>query len=188
MKRIKSSLWLAVLMLPLGCRCQNESGAAPGGGTMVRWHFAGRAALAQGTNATRLKEVDALPSTARLRTQLANGLSGAPRKFWDKELPAGSPDGAALLQPLFEDLLQAESYGLVSGPFGRLETTLAIELPDERARLWTTNLWQLVGTWKQGAPAASSREGVTGWESKLAPGPGYFQTRRVGKWLILTLG
>ncbi|MEY2409483.1 MAG: hypothetical protein QOF48_2153, partial [Verrucomicrobiota bacterium] len=135
MKNLRIWLWSLLLLLPFGCQCQNEASLRPSGDAIVRWHFAGRAALAQATNALRLKVVDALPTTASLRSQVASNLSSAPARFWQRELPAGVPDGAALLRPLFEDLLNAESYGEVKGPADRAATILAIELSDARARV-----------------------------------------------------
>ena len=188
MKNLRMCLWIAVLTLPLCCRGQNDGGKGPASDAVVRWHFAGRAALAQGSNATRLKLVDALPSTASLRSQIATSLSGAPRKLWNNDLPAGTPNGASLLLPIFEDLLQAESYGEVRGTFGRTETVLAIELSEERARLWASNLSQLAAAWKQGTPAPLTRDGATGWELKRGQAPNLFQLVRAGKWTVLALG
>lgn len=166
------------VVAPLVTAAQNDPNP------IARWHFSGRAALAQGTNATRLKAIEALPATAALRGQIAGSLARAPRQFWDKELPAGTPDGATLLRPLFDDLLVAESFGEVRGPLGRTETALAIELTDARAALWSTNLWQLAAAWKLGQPRP---DGAGGWEVTRAAEPKLLQFSRAGKWVVLGL-
>jgi hypothetical protein len=175
---------LVLLAVVAGCRAQS----APGGASLLSWHAAGRNALAQGTNATRLKRVDQLPVTEALRRQVATNLSRAPRRAWDKELPAAVPDGADLLRPIMADLLNAESYGEVHGPIGRTETAIAVQLSDERAAAWSTNLWQLAALWKQGAPQAANRDGGSGWALKRPAAPNRFEFIRVGQWVVLGLG
>jgi hypothetical protein len=174
-----------LLAVAAGCGAQPASG---GGASLLSWHAAGRNALAQGTNATRLKRVDQLPVTDALRRQLATNFSHALRKAWEKDLPAGVPDGADLLRPLIGDLLSAESYGEVRGPMGRTETTLAVQLTDERAAAWSTNLWQLAALWKQSAPQTANHDGGTGWGLKRASAPNRFEFLRVGQWVVLGLG
>ena len=178
MNKVFALLVLLGVVPPLLCVAQNDANP------IVRWHFAGRAALAQGTNATRLKAIEALAVTAGLRAQIATNLARAPRKFWDKELAAGTPDGAALLRPLFEDLLVAESFGEVRGPLGRTETALAIELTDAHAAVWSTNLWQLATAWKLGQPRPDA---AGGWEVSRAAEPKLFHFTRAGKWVVLGL-
>ena len=173
-----------LLAVVAGCKAQS----APGGASLLSWHAAGRSALAQGTNATRLKRVDQLAVTEALRRQVATNLARAPRRAWGKELPAGVPDGADLLRPLMADLLNAESYGEVRGPIGRTETAIAIQLSDERATAWSTNLWQLAALWKQGAPQTANRDGASGWALKRPAAPNRFEFIRVGQWVVLGLG
>ena len=167
-----------------GCGAQS----APGGGPLLSWHASGRNALAQGTNATRLKLVDQFAATEALRRQIATNLARVPRKAWGKALPGDAPDGAELLRLLMADLLSAESYGEIRGPIGQTETAMAVELTDERAAAWSTNLWQLAVLWKQGAPQAASRDGGSGWALKRASAPNRLEFIRVGKWVVLGLG
>ncbi len=162
--------------------------APSGGGPLVSWHAAGRKALAQGTNATRLKRVSQFATTEALCRQIATNLALAPRKAWEKALPPGAPDGAELLRPLILDVLNAESYGEVRGPIGRTETAIAVELTDERAAVWSTNLWQLAALWRQGAPQMAGRDGGSGWALKRAAEPNRFEFVRVGQWVVLGLG
>ena len=183
----KQCAFTGILLLALvaGCKAQPASGS---GGPLLSWHAAGRNALAQGTNATRLKRVEQLAVTEALRTQIATNLARAPRKAWDKELPSGVPDGAGLLRPLIVDLLKAESYGEVRGPVGRTETAIAIELTDERAAAWSTNLWQLASLWKQGTPQAAGPNGGSGWTLRRTAATNRFEFTRVGQWVVLGLG
>ncbi|HEU0011728.1 MAG TPA: hypothetical protein VFT34_18070, partial [Verrucomicrobiae bacterium] len=185
MKRRCAIVGVVLLGLATGGLAQPAAG---GGGPLVSWHAAGRKALAQGTNATRLKRVSQFPTTEALFRQIATNLALAPRKAWEKTLPPGAPDGAELLRPLITDLLNAESFGEVRGPIGRTETAIALELTDAQAALWSTNLWQLAALWKQGAPQAAGRDGGSGWALKRAAEPNRFEFVRIGQWVVLGLG
>jgi hypothetical protein len=186
MKRVWVLVGVIGAGLLAGCFDERSQGKKSGSGTLFRCHFAGRAALNQGTNATRLQSVDALPETLALRKAVAQKLARAAFDFWKKDLRAGPTGQSALLQPLFDDLMVAENCIEVRGPVGKTETVVAVELPDDRARLWSTNLWQVATALKFSAPRAI--EGATGWEAKRDPAPGLFQFVRAGKWVLLGLG
>ena len=141
----KGFIIAAVIAAGLLAGCLDQ--ASPGQPTLFRSHFAGPAGLGAATNATRLRTVAALPLTAELRAEVARKLAQGTLEFWRKDLPADTNGSASLLQPLFEDLMRVENLVEVQGPIGKTETVIAIELPDERARLWNTNLWQLAAAW-----------------------------------------
>lgn len=180
----------SLLLLLLTAGCFDESGGGKGGGTgpLFRWQFVGREALARATNGTRFKEIYALPATEELRGQLSTNLARAALKVWQKDLPPGASDPTAYLHPLFRDFLTAEGYVEVTGSAGSTETVLALNLNDERARLWSTNLWQLAGAWKLGQPQAATVEGFKGWELKKTSAPNLMQFLRAGQWVIVGLG
>jgi hypothetical protein len=136
----------------------------------------------------RLRAIDALPASAELRGDLAQKLARGAFIFWQKDLPAGAMEQTALLRPLFEDLMTAENFVDVRGPVGKTQTAIAIELSDERARLWSTNLWQSLRAWKFDAPTEITVEGVKGWEARRNQAPKVFQLLRSGKWLAVGLG
>ena len=76
MKKIVPILGWAGVVLAAGCLEQTVPGPRSYKGPLFRYHFAGRTHLPAGTNATRLKEIDALPATAALRGQIAEKLAG----------------------------------------------------------------------------------------------------------------
>lgn len=169
--------------------CSDAATEAPASsGLLWRSHHAGRAALAQGTNASRLKAIDQLPATAALRAQVASNLAQTAHQMWSQHLPAGTPEAASLLRPLFDDLLQAETIVEVRGPLGRTESAVAIQLTDARAELWSTNLWQLANRWKLGVPRATAAPGAPGWEVKRTQAPNLLQFTRSGQWVVVGLG
>src|ERR1051325_346163 len=127
MKKIVAVVGLAGLNLASGCLDQTGAGSRSYQGPLFRYHFAGRGQLPAGTNATRLKEIDALPGTRELRGQLAGRLAAVVWPFWQKDLPPGATNQAALLRPLWDDLLVAEASVEVRGVPGRTDTALAIE-------------------------------------------------------------
>jgi hypothetical protein len=178
---------LGAALLATGC-FEQTGGARTYKGPLFRYHFAGRTHLPSGTNATRFREIDALPATADLRAALAQKLAAAALPFWRKELPAGVPDSSALLRPLFDDFLASEAFVEVRGAAGSTDTALAIELSDDRAQLWNNNLKQLAAAWKLGTPRDVTTEGFKGWEVKRTQAPGTLQFFRAGKWIVLGLG
>lgn len=176
-----------MLIVTVGC-LEQVGGTRSYKGPLFHYHYAGRANLPAGTNATRFKEIDALPATAELRGQLAQKLAAAALPFWRADLPADATDPSALLKPLLEDFCIAEAMVEVRGAAGRTDTVLAIELPEARAQVWDKNLRQLMTAWKLGAPADLTAEGFKGWGVKRAQVPNTFQFFRAGKWVVLGLG
>ena len=80
------------------------------------------------------------------------------------ELPdKTAADQAALFLPLLDDLVSAESHVEMRGPIGRAELAVAVRLSEERARLWNTNLWQILSAWKVGQPSAVTAGAAQGW-------------------------
>src|SRR5262245_31551217 len=110
MKKTVAIVGLAGMVLVSGCFEQAGGGSRSYKGPLFRYHFAGRAHLASGTNAARLKEIDALAITGELRGQLAEKLAATAWPFWQKELPASVTNQTSLLRPLWDDFLTAEAY------------------------------------------------------------------------------
>lgn len=187
MNKIAVVLGSGVLALTVGC-LEQLGGSRTYKGPLLKYHYVGRAHLPDGTNAARFKEIEALPATAELRTQIAQKLAGAVHRFWQKDLPSGAPDQSALLQPLLEDFLAGEAFVEVRGAVGRTDTVLAIELSDQRAQLWEKNLRQIVTGWKLGSIQDLMSEGFKGWEVKKTQAPNSLQFVRAGKWIVLGLG
>ena len=165
-----------------------EQGSGAGRGPLFHYHYAGRANLPAGTNASEFKKIDALPATAEFRSHVAAKLASSAVGIWKNDLPAGVSDQGTLLKPLLEDFFVAEAYVEVRGTPGKAETVLAIQLNDERARLWDSNLRQLMGAWKLGTPKDFTIETVKSWETKRSQAPNTFQFARAGKWVLLGLG
>lgn len=187
-----SSLLLAVGLTAAfwsnGCFDDSTGGKSSYTGPLLRWHFAGHDAIARATNAARFKEIEGLPVTEALRGQMATNFARAALKLWAKDLPAGAADPTAFLAPLLRDFLTREAFIEMRGPIGSIETAIAVELPPERAAVWSTNLWQLMGAWKLGQPEVVSLEGAKGWQVKKTSAPNVFQFYRSGKWVVLGLG
>jgi hypothetical protein len=156
-------------------------------GPLLRYHYAGRAALGKNGTATVLKAVEGMPETAATRGHFAQKLAAAATDIWKDELPADATAQPELLRPIIEDLTTAESLIEIQGPMGKTETLIAAQLTDERARLWNTNLAQLARAWKLGTPAAVTVDGVAGWSVRRAAG-GTLQHFRSGQWTIVHLG
>jgi hypothetical protein len=188
MKRL--TLVLGSVLAGLATGCLEKSGGKPGAqfGALLRLHFAGSTPLARDTNSAKLRQIWALPATAELRQQTFQKLAKAPHQFWLKNLPAGVSDQAPLIRPLLDDLIANEWFLEVRGPVERSESVLAIQLTDERAKAWRTNLWQLCQGWKLGAPREVTLEGAKGWEVRGAVALNLVQFVHTGRWVLIGLG
>src|SRR6185436_18593249 len=158
---MKTSLMALAAIVPLlnfGC-AQNPRGAAPAGATrstgsaeepVLRLHFAGTGKLFAQPGTAKLKQVWELPGTLGLRNEALDRFARVPAHLLASDLAKDSPGQAALFRSLLEDILTRESYfELRAAP----EFALAIRLPEERARLWQTNLANAITNWKLGTPA-----------------------------------
>lgn len=185
MKRVWVIAGVIAAGLFAGCYDERSLAKKSGSGVLFRSHFAGRAALNQGTNATRLRAIDALPETPALKKAFARKLAAAAVEFWKNDRTTDATAPSALLEPLLEDLLVGENCVEVRGPAGKTETAVAIELSDDRARLWSTNLWQLAAVFKFGVPRLL--ENGNGWETRRDSSPNLFRFARAGKWVLVGL-
>jgi len=170
--------------------CYEKSGGRPEAqfGALLRCQFVGTAQLASSPDATKLRQIGALPTTAGFRDEVFQKLARAPHQFWLANLPAGVADQSSLIRPLLDDLLTAESFLEVRGPIERSETVLAIQLNDSRAGVWQTNLWRLVQEWRLGMPQVCTVEGYKGWELKRKDAPTLVRCVRARNWMLLSLG
>jgi hypothetical protein len=186
-KRLSSFVLLLAVGLGLGAGCQERTGEAPPTKRaavtapvpepLLRWHFVGAAHLAGDPNAAKLRQIAALPSTLALRTQTLQKLSvGLANSF---PTSAGeNTNRAALLRPLLEDVWSAETFfqwhALTNGTGS---WTLAIDLDNERARFWQTNLAQCFAG--PDAPQPFTVEKYSGFRA------GKHHWLRAGRWLLV---
>jgi len=148
---------------------------------LLRSHFIGMTQLIQSSNAPKVREVWALPASADLRRKALDKIAKTPFQLAQKVLPAGAVDQPTLIRPLLDDLLASESYIELKSPEAGSDSVIAVQLDEQRARVWDTNLWQLVAAWKLNKPQPLSG-GISGWESR---GAGItFQFQRRGKWVL----
>lgn len=187
MNKVAVAAGLVLACLVGGC-FEQAGGTKSYKGPLLRYHFAGRAAIAPGTNAARFKEIDALPSTAALRADIAQKTASAAFRFWKKDLPAGAADQSPLLKPVIEDLITGEAFVEVRGRPGKADLAVAAALAEDRAALWDRNLRQLVAVWKLGEVREITAEGFKGWEIKKTSAPDVLQVFRAGRWTVLGLG
>src|SRR5688572_3734097 len=153
MKKLAILLGLAAASFLSGCLEPPKGGGASDTGVLYRHHFAGATHIADGTNAAKLKEVLALPATKAMGADLLAKLAPAPRELWKKHLPAKAKNGAEFVQPLLEDLFATESFVEARGASARPEWVVAVEVSDDRAKLWDKQLKALAAAWELGKPA-----------------------------------
>jgi hypothetical protein len=149
---------------------------------LFRSHFIGVTRLVQTTNTLKLKEILSLPASTELRRQTLEKLAQTPFKLWQKSLPAGAAPHPELIGPLLDDLVASESYIEIQGPDASFDSFIAVELDEQRARLWDTNLRQLLVAWKLSNPQNSDGP-IPGWH---AEGRGVsLEVHRKGNWTVV---
>ncbi len=188
MKNVKFIFGLMVVGLGAGCFENSNSTLGNAETILYRHHVLGTASLAHNTNTVKLATLLSQPASRELGEQLAQKLSAAPVQLWRRFLPAGTSPQQALFRPLLDDLFSAESYAEIRGPLHRGESVFAIELPDQRASLWRTNLSSILTAWKLGKPGSLSSGETNGWELKRTEAPSLIRFIRSGKWVLIGLG
>jgi hypothetical protein len=184
---------VAALACGVGCG-KKESGAktgpAPAADVLVRCHFVGSSSLASNTHAAKLKELWDLPEAGRLAGQTLQKLAHSPRVFFGDQITQDQVErGAALLQPMLNDLLHQETFLQVRGPADKTaEWTILVQLPAERITVWRASLTELMQVWKLGAPMTNTLEGFPAWEVKRSSAPALIRCVEAGKWLALGIG
>lgn len=146
MKRLLvCGLGLGVVLAGSAARAASPAPDAAGE-VLVRWQFAGTAALAANTNAAALRTVLGLPTTRTLLDQVHARLAAAPE--------------TRPLAPFLADLLASPSLVEARGEAWSPDWTFAVLLPPERAAVWTRDWPAAVQAWKR--PAARVAE-ARGW-------------------------
>lgn len=188
MKMLKVMLAGGLAAAVTGCLEQTTSQPGARFGALLRVHWVGSAQLARDTNAAKVRQILALPESAALREEVLNKLARVPYQCWSNSLPSGVPEQALLVRPLWEDLFRNEWYLEVRGSTAEPEAVLAVRLPDDRARLWATNLWQVVRGWKLGVPQPLAGTEAKGWQLKPASSVRSVQFAQTGGWVLVGLG
>jgi hypothetical protein len=173
---------------------QNYTNSASGE-LIARIHWRGKKRIAADPNAAAFITIWNLPETQRLETQTLDKLALAP---WD--LPRSGTNlaatiatntGSGLLRPLLDDLLQEESYLEIRQPTNQLaQAVLAIQVDEQRAALWETNLAALIQSVSGKTP--TTVPGARGWNSVIENQKSKIENTltvsRAGQWTLLGFG
>src|ERR1043166_1446305 len=157
-------LWVTVVAVVLS-GCQEKGDSSTSKIPLFQSHFIGMTRIIQGTNASKLKDVWALPASLQVRKEALDKIATAPFRAWKKVLPSGAQEASQLIRPLLDDLVASESVLEFNGAGADFDSVIAISLNEERSRVWNTNLWQIATKWKLGSPRPLSNE-TPGWEVK----------------------
>jgi hypothetical protein len=161
--RIRVVLAAAGLFLSGGTMAAQNSTSSSSKGPVIEWHFVGGTSLQTLEKAATLREVWKMPETLAWRSATFELFSQRAATHFSNGKT--NTELAALIKPLLEDLAEAESKFVFNGASTNdASWSLALRLPDERARLWSTNLWKLAAATELGAPQSA----VKGWSAKSA--------------------
>ncbi len=175
-----------VLVALTACNVKLASSSRRGANTdslILRAHFVGTEQLFAAPESAAFKEIWNVKSTAALRQEALTRFALLPSFWLGDALPKGASTHTNLFRPLLEDMLVRECYIECTA---QPDFLLAIKVPDARARVWQTNLWQALASWKLGAPIAAKLDGATGFESKRTGTPAVFRCMRAGEWVVVS--
>jgi hypothetical protein len=177
------NIFLAALLATLACAglsCK-PSRAGSANAVAVQYHFAGGTDLAGNTNFDRAQKIFNLPPARHFQDLVLDRLAGV---YWNALQFDPGGDSAALLQPLLNDLLQAESMGSFGGhDKDRMDFVLAARLDAKSAEAWQKRLKTALHG--QGEPLTA--EGFSGWRWNR-PGNHALWILRARDWIVAGRG
>jgi hypothetical protein len=130
-----------------------------------------------------MKEAWNVKTAVALRREALDRFALLPSFWLGENLPQSARTQTNLFRPLLEDVLARECYLECTA---KPDFLLAVHVPDARARIWQTNLWQALANWKLGAPVAVKLDSASGFELKRAGVPGVFRFLRAGEWVVVS--
>lgn len=140
------SIFFAMLVFVVVAGCEKSEAPAPliqsepSPDTIARIHWLGKSQLSYEAGAFYFMRLWKLPSSAQLEAQTLGRFSTALWKSLRTEPNSADASGALLLQSLFTDILQRESYLEIRHPANHSdEIVFAIRLNDAQAGRWETN-------------------------------------------------
>jgi hypothetical protein len=153
--------------------------------TGTRLHFIGTEKLFADPGAAKLKEAWQKFGTVALRNAVLDRCARLPFAAASNVVAKGSTDQGPTFRPLLDDLLQNEFY-LDAPAAGGI--TVAVQLPEARAKAWDANLRQAVGAWKLGAAEPLKANGFDGWQAGAKGKPASIRAGRAGSWFLVSAG
>ena len=177
---------LGVVAALIGSSCPVKVTAATElpSGALLRMEFAGWKSISGSTNAKVLREVGSLESSQVVFGLMLDKLAGTPARIWKETVPANATNQTALIRSVLRDLAYYPTLIHVEGTTEEPVFVVAARVPDERAKLWSTNLWRVASVWKLGQPEASG----SGWQMALADSKATMGVRQAEDWTVFTAG
>lgn len=188
---------VGLIGLGVGCDARRATGASAPGQALpaakteapvLSWHFLGTTRLAGDTNATRLREVLAQPASGFVIEGALDKLGKAPA-VWLANPAATNPATAALVRPILQELLDAESLGVwMAGDHQASELAVAIRVTAERHGTLQKNWADWVRALGAGQPGAVPLGGLTAQEARWPGSRFWARWARAGDWTLLGIG
>lgn len=156
---------------------------------LLRWHFIGTSKIGADTNANWFTRIVELPATAEFKDELLQKLARGPHQLFKHRINAATNDYAELLKPLLADLACAESVAELRAASNQpSEFVLAVELPEQRAALWQSNIAFVLKAWTACEPKNFEANQSAGWQLQKHHAPNLIRFERVGGWVIFGFG
>lgn len=187
-----------------GCKKSTPTGSPPSdsvpapstpvlqGKTLARIHWLGKTRLMQEGNATNLAAIWKLPESTRLEAQTLNKLATAGWRLFagSSNQPPSFELGALTnaVRSLLQDVVGQECYlEILAATNGPKQSVLAVELTDEQAASWETNLVGALRILTGIKPAGLSGESRA-WSLGNSNSPDVIRLVRARNWTLLGVG
>jgi hypothetical protein len=185
--------WAITSLVVLTAGCGKTEIAAPpvraDADLVGRFQFIGSKQVAGDPKAAALNEITALPTTAPFIEETLRKLATTPYRIYKTHFPVRTNDFGAVIRPILEDLLHAESYAEMRGPTNHVpEVLLAVHLDQHRSDYWRTNLANILSDWTAIPVKNIQAEGFQGWELKKHHNPNCIRFFRAGDWTLFGWG
>jgi len=198
-----AGLLAACLIAMTGCGKQDKSGDKPAtssskadaqqtsaaGRPVLSIHWAGKDRIAQDTNAALQLDLWKMPESVALEAHVLDKLARVPLALLQSRFPDVTNHFSAQLRPLFDDLLRLETFlefrAATNGP---ATFALAIRLPDDRTRLWQTNLAAAAEGWLGEKAVDRAASNGSGWHVSGDQPDFTFELAQNSSWTLLGVG
>jgi hypothetical protein len=164
----------------------NATWAEPG--VALKIHYAGSDKLAAAAAGSSLNTLLKLAATQEFKRQIADKLALAPQQWFQGFLD--KKDQKERLRPLAEDVLSKESVLELArgGADDAFAWGLGAHVGSDRAKLWSTNLWQFFSEVKGMKPGVIPSKDARGWEAAMAGKKLTFRLVQDGDWCAVGMG
>lgn len=174
---------LAAVGLSLSFGVLGAQSSAGGKAPAIEWHFLGERNFENVTNLTTFREIWNMPESQAWRGVAFEVFANRAATHFSHGKT--NQELAKAIRPLLDDLANIESrFQLRGSGTNDASWMLALRLPAEREKLWSSNLWSLASATELGQPKISGG----GWSARNSERNYSLAFTKKGPWTVITGG